>query len=1022
MAPKNRAEYRKTVADAFVGVLTEKGLNWREEWDTTVSAAPQNAVTGARYHGVNQFYLYILALSRGYTDPRWATMTQIMDKNGVYHKGEKWHLQAGSKAVFVEYWYPYDKLERKQLSWKAFRALPAAERADDRYMLRVRYTPVFHASMIDGLAPLKVEMREPQELSDIVMKLSQSMGVEILNDGGNRAFYRLSEDKIHLPASAAFHGEYEYNATALHELAHSTGHPTRLDRPMTGRFGSEEYAFEELIAEITSCFMSVDLDVKQMPQHMENHKAYVKSWIDAIKEKPEKLTDAIAQAQRAAAYMDFHAGLITEQQYNASLGERAAIAENAEPTPDIVPVSEETPAQVPEESNSAADDYRLLDRLRSDCEYFLGAGNHEIKHLWAGNIEDQIAKMREVYNRLSEKPEWLSSEDIDRYEQSMLHPEQAKSTESALSPDVLGSYEVHHIGPKTWPLDTEYGEVQDFRDYVQKSERALGGNVIVNMPDDANEYVTQLITEGKIRVGDAAYVAASSTFRDGQWERGLGGEYMPGPYGESYLATPDAAGMKKLLKEWYPNKDFDLQKDVDSKHVLLTEQMKALGYEPAHVDGFSDDFLMWKDTATGREFGVDGWEGVQAIVEDRAELATYVGKKVTWDGELYDVEAVRDNRLSLKSTVTGYYRDPTLSELLEHGAVVTEELTPNEDTYSIYQLRRNLDADLRRDLSFEPISHLAARGLSVDLANYECVYTAGELGKDEHLDDIYEKFNIDRPEDFTGHSLSVSDIIVTVRNGETRAFYVDSVGFNELPDIAKELEELGSYVGAKIEWDGESYEAIGTNGNRLILQSVNDDYHTEVTLSQIKLETSELATEKIVTVETNIGTMPIADYRDIVAQQHGYEDYADMRKDGVMLGNGYDDPTMSPAKSTPEYEYAELFGKGLLISYSRIEQKDVPEGWFKYELRNVEGTLNKRLEHRVVMGFAGTVLSPEQISIPEASGYRDIIHSDIHYTDHEMTVDEFRTMRENEIQSEKSMTDFQYQPWQPPEEDADLEM
>ena len=922
MAPKNRAEYRKIVAEAFAGILSEKGLNWREEWDVA-NTAPENAVTGKRYHGVNQFYLSLIAMMRGYADPRWATMTQIMDKNGIYHKGEKWHLQAGSKAVFVEYWYPYDKLERKQLTWREFRAIPADERADDRYMLRVRYTPVFHASMIDGIPELKTTYREPQQLSDIVTRLSASMGIEILNDGGNRAFYRLNEDKIHLPLSTAFHGEYEYNATALHELAHSTGHPSRLNRPMSGRFGSEEYAFEELIAEISSCFMSVNLDVQQMPQHMENHKAYVQEWVKAINDKPDMLMQAIAQAQRTATYMDYHAGLITEQQYNASLFNAATQAEDK----DVGPAPEA--AQTAEE------------------------------------------------NSVTQLPNF---------------PEETTETRSAATdhaPEVFGAYESDNAGVKTWPLETEHGVVNDFRDYVQKSERALGGNVIVTMPDDANEYVTQLITEGKIRIGDAAYIATNAILRNGTWEQTMSSEYQPGPHGESYLATPDAAGMKSLLIERFPDRDFELWKDVDSKHVLLTEQMKALGYEPTTVDGFSDDFLMWRNTATGKEFGVDGWDGVQAFIEDRADLASYVGKKVTWDGEEYDVEAVRDNRLSLKNPVTGHYREPTLSEFREHGAVVSEELTSNENTFSIYQLRHDLDSDLRHEISFESFERLAAHGRSVELANYDCVYTGGELNDGVTLDDIWEKFNIDRPDDFTGHSLSVSDMIVTVRDGVTQAFYVDSVGFEELPDISKEIEELDSYVGAKIEWDGNSYEAIGTNGNRLILQSVNDDYHTEVTLAQLRLEEPELVGEKRVTVQTNMGEMPLADYRDIAAQRAGYDDYADMRKNGVMLGDGSDDPTMGTANVKPEYEVVELFGKEVLGSFSRVDRKDVPEGWFKYELRNVEGTLNKRLEYNVVMGFAGTVLSPERISIPEESGYRDVFLSDIHYTGNEVSIDEF---------------------------------
>lgn len=315
MKPKNRAEYREHIAQVFIDALNEDGLEWKAGWDAA-STAPINAVTGTHYRGLNEFYLSLIALKRGYKDPRWATMTQIMDVKGLYHPKQKWHLQAGSKAVFVEYWYPYDIDGKRMMTWKEFRRLTADERNSERYTLRCRYTPVFHASMIEGIPEWKKPERVPQKLSEIVKTLSANMGVELLYDGGSRAYYRYTEDKIHLPEPSAFRDRYEFNATALHELAHATGHETRLARPMSALFGAPAYAYEELVAEITSCFMSVEVDAKQTPQHTANHKAYIQSWIEVIQEKPETLVKAIADAQRAASYMDYKAELITEEEYN----------------------------------------------------------------------------------------------------------------------------------------------------------------------------------------------------------------------------------------------------------------------------------------------------------------------------------------------------------------------------------------------------------------------------------------------------------------------------------------------------------------------------------------------------------------------------------------------------------------------------------------------------------------------------------------------------------------------------------
>ena len=361
MAPKNRAEYRETIAKAFLSVLTEKGLDWKAGWDIT-NSTQQNAVTGKGYRGVNQFYLGLISLARGYTDPRWATMTQIIDKKGLYHPNEKWHLQAGSKAVFVEYWYPYDRDEKKMMDWKDYRRLSAEEKHSGRYMLRVRYTPVFHASMIDGVSPWAQPARAPQPLSEVVSTLSSSMGVELLYDGGSRAFYRPSEDKIHLPSPASFHDEYEFNATALHELAHATGHESRLNRPLSGGFGTPEYAYEELVAEISSCFMGITLDVQQMPQHLDNHKAYVQGWIEAIEKKPETLMQAIADAQRAARFMDFHAGLISETEYAASLGENFTVSETS------LEENRPSPQEDPDAIRSAAESFICSNSYSHEAE------------------------------------------------------------------------------------------------------------------------------------------------------------------------------------------------------------------------------------------------------------------------------------------------------------------------------------------------------------------------------------------------------------------------------------------------------------------------------------------------------------------------------------------------------------------------------------------------------------------------------------------------------------------------------
>ena len=318
--PKNKEEYRQEMAEAFANVLEEKGLHWRKEWHGMGGRAPHNGITKACYRGSNAFWLSLVAMMKGYTDPRWLTMVQIMDKDAKYHPKEQWHLKAGSKATYVEYWYPFDLKEKNALTWTQYKEALKNGRQPEEFRLSTRYTAVFNADDIEGMPEIKAPENTDIRKDEIVQKLSDGMGVEILLDGGDQAYYSPHQDKIHLPTPGSFESEYAFNATALHELSHSTGHPSRLNRSQTGLFGTAQYAYEELVAEMCSCFMGFDLHVEASAKHIDNHKAYVHSWIQSIREKPETLFKAIKDAQAAANYMDWKAGLITEKEYKDACG------------------------------------------------------------------------------------------------------------------------------------------------------------------------------------------------------------------------------------------------------------------------------------------------------------------------------------------------------------------------------------------------------------------------------------------------------------------------------------------------------------------------------------------------------------------------------------------------------------------------------------------------------------------------------------------------------------------------------
>ncbi len=298
-------ENRAMIAAEFATLLEEKGLFWKKGWDAGGAMDPYNGLSNVPYRGINHFYLGMVAMGRGYKDPRWATFNQV--------KNNGWRLvDAKGMGVKVEYWYPFDVKEKKAVPWEQWRN---DEDRKQNYQFRARPYTVFNAEHIDGMGEFPLLPENDIHPDKLVGILSKNMGVEILHDGGNRSFYRPKEDKIHLPEMKYFSSDYDYGATALHELAHATGAPHRLNRQMGSGFGSEAYAYEELVAEISSCFMSGNLAAGQTKEHIENHKAYVRGWVEMVRNAPERLVQAVRDAEKTADYMEMQAVVVPEKTY-----------------------------------------------------------------------------------------------------------------------------------------------------------------------------------------------------------------------------------------------------------------------------------------------------------------------------------------------------------------------------------------------------------------------------------------------------------------------------------------------------------------------------------------------------------------------------------------------------------------------------------------------------------------------------------------------------------------------------------
>lgn len=315
---KTKNEYREYLADTFIKSIEEEGLNWKKGWVGLES--PRNPVTGVTYRGVNRFVLSMVAQERGYTDPRWCTYNQIQES--------KWWLKGDAKGqgVQIEYWVPLHPETNKPTTWDK-----ANEYRKENPGTTIKSVPtffyVFNAEHIKGIPERELRRNVEIKIEDIVPKISQNMGVEIVNDTSNRAYYSPREDKVHLPKPEQFLSSYDYHATAMHELAHASGAESRLHRDLSGRFGTPSYAFEELVAEMSATFMSEHLPYELPEEHLESHKAYIQSWTQAIKNNPEYLIQAIKKADECANYLEEKGEISRELEMEKTITQELTVEE-----------------------------------------------------------------------------------------------------------------------------------------------------------------------------------------------------------------------------------------------------------------------------------------------------------------------------------------------------------------------------------------------------------------------------------------------------------------------------------------------------------------------------------------------------------------------------------------------------------------------------------------------------------------------------------------------------------------------
>ena len=260
----------------------EQGVKpWVCPWKTSggFGGLPVNYQSKKAYSGINILLLWSAATQLNFTSHYWLTFKQALDVGANVRKGEK-----GTRIVF----YKMLEVEDKSTGEK-----------DNIPMLKSFV--VFNADQIDGLdvEPINnIDNTTSFEAIEDVESFIRATGANI-TEQGDKAYFRPSTDEIVLPSRERFTNNLDFYCTALHELTHWTGAKHRLDRIKNSRFGSESYAFEELIAELGASFLMADLNVSGEVQH----ESYIASWLNQLKNDKRYVFKAASAASKAHQFL-----------------------------------------------------------------------------------------------------------------------------------------------------------------------------------------------------------------------------------------------------------------------------------------------------------------------------------------------------------------------------------------------------------------------------------------------------------------------------------------------------------------------------------------------------------------------------------------------------------------------------------------------------------------------------------------------------------------------------------------------
>jgi antirestriction protein ArdC len=272
----------EVITSRIIKQLEEGVAPWHKPWKASgKNGVPRNLLTNREYRGINVWIL----LSSGYASPRWLTFRQAQELGG--------HVRRGEVGFPIVYW----KFGTREVQ--------DGDEIIERKSVLCRYYAAFNVEQCEGLGIRPAELAENQPQAQPIEACEQVVDAwtarPTIKHGCDHASYSKVLDSVQMPDRATFDSMEEYYSTLFHELTHSTGHPTRLNRSTLTefeRFGDNNYSREELVAEMGAAFLAGYCGIEN--QTLDNSAAYLANWLDALKNDPRMVLVAASQAQRAA--------------------------------------------------------------------------------------------------------------------------------------------------------------------------------------------------------------------------------------------------------------------------------------------------------------------------------------------------------------------------------------------------------------------------------------------------------------------------------------------------------------------------------------------------------------------------------------------------------------------------------------------------------------------------------------------------------------------------------------------------